>query len=129
MNKKHTFKKTAALLLGLALTVGATGCNFVVTDSQADLKQIVAHVDVTNTLAADKDLKDFAKELDKIIAKGGMTTDIPKRDLVAYFLSVGATYVQNYGYSYKDTVNMLMDGLVNRKIMAQPSAVSVPFFK
>ncbi len=121
MNKKHTFKKTAALLLGLALTVGATGCNFIVTDSEADLKQIVARVDVTATLEADKnsEYQAFAKQLDKIIAEGGMTTSIPKRDLVAYFLSVGATYVQNYGYTYKDTVNMLMDGLVNRKIMAQ----------
>ena len=59
------------------------------------------------------------EELDKIIAKGGMTTDIPKRELVASFLTQGYTYVQNYGYSYKDTFNLLMDGLVGDKILSQ----------
>ena len=45
MNKKNTVKKTAALLLGLALTVGATGCNFVVTDTAKDYAQEIANVD------------------------------------------------------------------------------------
>jgi hypothetical protein len=34
-------------------------------------------------------------------------------------MSVGYTYMNSYGYSAEDTFNMLMDGLVNRKIMTQ----------
>ena len=55
MNKKNTLKKTAALLLGLALTVGATGCNFIVPDTAADYDQTIATVDITKALANDKD--------------------------------------------------------------------------
>ena len=42
MSKKNSIKKAAALLLGLALTVGATGCDFIRTDSMKDLNQSVA---------------------------------------------------------------------------------------
>ena len=51
--KKHTFKKAAALFLGIALTVGATGCGFITTDNQADLEQTVATVDISGKLASD----------------------------------------------------------------------------
>ena len=104
-----------ALLLSLGLTVGATGCNFLVTDNEADLKQIVAKVDISGNLE-NATVKAGVK---KLIDNKGLSTEIPKRDLVAYFLNVGMTYVQNYGYSYADTFNMLMDNLVNNKIMAQ----------
>ena len=43
-------KKTAALILGLTLTVGATGCNFFPTDSEKDLAQVVATVDISSSL-------------------------------------------------------------------------------
>ncbi len=119
MNKKHTLKKTAALLLSLGLTVGATGCNFLVVDSEADLKQIVATVDITDNLGKSTDYASVKAGVEKLIDNKGLSTDIPKRDLVAYFLNVGMTYVQSYGYSYEDTFNLLMDALVNNKIMAQ----------
>lgn len=119
MNKKHTLKKTAAILLSLALTVGATGCNFLVTDSVLDLKQIVATVDVTENLGKSEDYASVKDDVKKLITNKGLSTDIPKRDLVAYFLNIGMTYVNSYGYSYEDTFNLLMDGLVNNKIMTQ----------
>ncbi len=119
MNKKHTLKKTAALLLSLGLTVGATGCNFLVVDSEADLKQIVATVDITDNLGKSTDFASVKAGVEKLIDNKGLSTDIPKRDLVAYFLNIGMTYVQSYGYSYEDTFNLLMDTLVNNKIMAQ----------
>lgn len=119
MNKKHTLKKAVALLLSLGLTVGATGCDFLITDSVADLKQIVATVDITENLEKSTDYASVKADVEKLIANKGLSTDIPKRDLVAYFLNVGMTYVNSYGYSYEDTFNMLMDGLVNNKIMAQ----------
>ncbi|MBO7297984.1 MAG: hypothetical protein J6U60_02930, partial [Clostridia bacterium] len=119
MNKKHTFKKTAALLLALGLTLGATGCNFLVTDSMKDLQQVVATVDVSATLAKDEAYKDYADDISALISAGALSTDIPKRDLVAYFLNVGYNYVQSYGYTYEDTFNLLMDGLTDRKILTQ----------
>ncbi len=115
MNKKHTLKKTVALLLSLGLTVGATGCNFLVTDNEADLKQIVAEVDISGNL----ENATVKTGVETLIANKGLSTEIPKRDLVAYFLNVGMTYVNNYGYSYADTFNLLMDNLINNKIMAQ----------
>ena len=112
-------KKTAALLLALGLTVGATGCDFLVTDSQEDLKQIVATVDISSEMSGDDTMKQYADDIELLIDKGGLSTDIPKRDLIAYFLNAGYMYVQSYGYSYEDTFNMLMDGLVENKLLTQ----------
>lgn len=118
MNKKNTLKKTAAVMLGLALTVGATGCSFVTTDNEKDLEQVVATVDITGSLAkADSEYKDYADEVSAIL--DNLNSDILKRDLVAYYLSVGYQYVENYGYSYEDAFNMLLDGLISREIMIQ----------
>ena len=124
MNKKHTLKKTAAIFLTLALTVGATGCSFITTDSAKDMARQVANVDISTYLATvDGDEKNQATALKTIIDEGGISTTIPKRDLIAYFLNVGYQYVESYGYTYKDTFNMLMDTLVSRKIMTQYAMV------
>ncbi|MBQ8428801.1 MAG: hypothetical protein IJX30_01740 [Clostridia bacterium] len=118
MNKKNTLKKTAALLLGLALTVGATGCNFIVTDSAADYAQTIATVDITEALKNDKEFDEAsATAISEILKK--VPAEITKRDLISYFMSVGTQYVESYGYTYKDTFNMLLDGLVSREIMIQ----------
>ena len=109
MNKKNMVKKTAALLMGLALTVGATGCNFVVTDTAADYAQEIAKVDISGRLEQD-DIKEII---------GMLPSSITKSDLISYFMSVGYQYVQSYGYTYEDTFNMLLDGLISREIMVQ----------
>ena len=114
MNKKNTLKKTAALMLGLALTVGATGCNFIVTDSQRDLAQTVATVNITDALKEDERYGEvIANTVDNIIG----TSEISKRDLITYFLNAGSSYVDSYGYEY--TFNMLLDTLINREIIIQ----------
>lgn len=124
MNKKHTLKKTAAIFLTLALTVGATGCSFITTDSAKDMARQVANVDISTYLATvDGEEKNQATALQTIVSEGGISTVIPKRDLIAYFLNVGYQYVESYGYTYKDTFNMLMDTLVSRKIMTQYAMV------
>ena len=117
MNNKHTFKKAAALFLGLALSVGATGCGFITTDNQKDLEQTVATVDISSKLAKTEQYKDVAGAVKNIIQM--MSTDVLKRDLVSYYLSTGYTYVEQYGYTYEDTFNMLLDGLVSREIIIQ----------
>ena len=113
-------KKTAALVLGMALAVGGAGCKFVVTDSNNDMAQTVATVNITESLK--KTNETSAKEVATLLGimnDGKTYSEISKRDLIAYFLSTGYTYVQNYGYSYKDTFNMLLDGLVSRDVMIQ----------
>ena len=116
MKMKHMGKKTAALVLALGLTFGATGCEFFVADNVRDLEQVVATVDISNELATDK--QDVAAALDTLIADGAISTDIYKRELVSLFLNSGYSYVQQ-GYSYKDVFNMLMDSLTGRKILTQ----------
>ena len=120
MSKKHTLKKTGALLLGIALTVGSTGCNFFPTDNKKDLAQVVATVNISETLKKEDEAS--ASAINALIEKDALTSEVLKSDLVAYFMNVGYTYVQSYGYSYEDTFNMLMDGLVNTKIMIQYAA-------
>ena len=115
MNKTKTLKKTAAILLGLALTVGATGCNFIVTDSEEDLVQEVASVNITAQL--EKSDKALATEMKTVLED--LSTLIKKRDLVSMFLSTGYQYVESYGYTYEDTFNMLLDSLIDRQIMIQ----------
>ena len=105
MNKKHTFKKAAALFLGIALSVGATGCGFITTDNQADLEQTVATVDISGKLGTVEQYKGVADEVKTVVSK--LSTDVTKRDLISYYLSTGYNYVEQYGYSYEDTFNML----------------------
>ena len=119
MSKKN-LKKTAAVMLGLALTVGATGCNFVVTDSARDLAQIVATVDISTALKdyercgeTPEERATIADAVSKIVGK----SEISKRDLVTYFLSQGSSYAESYGYEY--TFNMLLNTLINREIIIQ----------
>ncbi len=140
MDKRHTFKKTAALVLALGLTLGATGCEFIVTDNILDLQQVVATVDISDVLKDDTAYGEaVAQKVDELIANGALSTDIPKRDLVAYFMNYGYSFIQQ-GYSYKDTFNYLMDGLSNNKVLTQyavayyiqkginkPSLVAKPF--
>ena len=119
MNKKNNLKKVAALLLGVALVAGSTGCNFIVTDNEKDLAQVVAEVDITkgDTFAKDAKFTDVADDVKGMVAN--LSSDISKRELIAYFLSTGYQYVENYGLSYEQTFNMLMNSLVSREIMVQ----------
>ena len=117
MNKKNNLKKVAALLLGVALAAGSTGCNFIVTDNEKDLAQTVAEVNISKTLKSDESYKHVATDVEKMIAN--LSSDISKRELIAYFLSTGYQYVENYGMSYEATFNMLMNNLVSREIMIQ----------
>lgn len=114
MNKKNIIKKAAALALGATLTVGATGCSFVLTDNEKDLAQTIAKVDISEKLAQNEgatSVTDVAGVL-KVLS-----SDITKRDLVATFLTSGYSQAQTYGYA--TVFNQLLTSLVNREIMIQ----------
>ena len=112
MNKKQTIKKTAALLLGIAIAMGTTGCGFITTDSQKDLDQTVAKVDITtsDTFEASQ-----AEELKKLNLSG----EVKKRELISYYMSIGYQYVDAYGYSYEEAFTMLLNALVNKETLTQ----------
>ncbi len=119
MSKRNTFKKTAALALSIALLTGSSACGFFPTNNEKDLKQTVADVNISASLAGDDKYSAHADSVKKLIESGDLNSKISKSDLVAAFLSTGYTYVESYGYSYEDTFNMLMDSLVSRTIVTQ----------
>ena len=112
MKKRNTLKKIAGIALAASFTLGATSCTLFATDSKKDMAQTIASVDITRH----KDFKsgEYAPYA-SVVGKANGT--ILKRDLIAYFLNVGSSYVENYGY--KETFKMLMDSLVSRKIIVQ----------
>ena len=115
MNKKQTIKKTAALLLGLAIAMGTTGCGFITTDSQKDLDQTVAKVDIT---ASDEFDSTQAEELKKLNLSG----EVKKREMISYYMSVGYQYVSGYGYTYEEAFTMILTALVNKETLVQEAA-------
>lgn len=119
MIMKNKIKKAASLALGLTFALAGAGCDFLTTNNDKDMEQTVGEVNIASYLAQTTDFAEYSDDMVSIINDGGITTKILKRDLVAAFMNVGSTYIQQYGYSYRQTFELLMDSLVNRKIMAQ----------
>ena len=116
MSKKKGVKVVSALCMAAALTFGATACDaFITTNSDADLKQVVATVNISSRLSEEQDVR--AAAIQALVDMGGLRTDVPKRDLIAFYMSTGYQYVESYGY--EATFNMLLDSLVDRKVMVQ----------
>ncbi|MBQ8885225.1 MAG: hypothetical protein IJY62_02495 [Clostridia bacterium] len=120
MKKRNTFKKVAAMTLCVAFAIGGAACDvsLVATDSTEDLKRIVATVDITgdDSFKSDGEFANCAS-----IVKN-LNGNVLKRDLVAYFLSAGSTYINDYGWSYRQTFTQLMEDLTSRKIVVQYAA-------
>ncbi|MFQ7079566.1 MAG: hypothetical protein ACLRSW_17475 [Christensenellaceae bacterium] len=114
MKKRNTFKKIAVLCLSIAFTLSAAACGegLITTNSEKDMAQVIATVNIA-------DRGDTGRRMRLCGRHQSMNKDILKRDLVAYFLNVGYTYINSYGYTYEQTFNTLMDTLVSRKIMVQ----------
>ncbi len=118
MKMKKTVKNVFVTALCASFVIGGTSCSLFATDSDADYKQVITTVDITKH----DDFKSGANaSYVSIIQK--TNNDILKRDLVSYFMNYGSTYVNSYGYSYKDTFNMLLDNLVIRKVVVQYALV------
>lgn len=115
MKKKNLLKKSAVIALSAAFLLSGASCTLFSTDSDADMAQVVAEVDI----AKHKDFKAGGKYegYASVVEKANGT--ILKRDLISYFLNVGSSYAQSYGY--KQTFEMLMKNLINRKVMVQYS--------
>ena len=123
MIKNKKIKNALALILGATFVVGGTACSFFPTDNERDLAQTVAEVDITDYLSTTEfaDKAEDVKTIMSFMKKGDTNTltEIAKKDLVSAFLNVGSTYVNSYGYTYRQTFELLMNSLVSRKIMVQ----------
>lgn len=117
MSKRNTFKKTAALTLALMFTASGAGCDFFPKNSERDLEQIVATVNISKGLKEEGNQN--ADSVNRIITDGGLATNVYKRDLIAYFYSYGYNYVNSYGYTYEQTYTLLMNTLVSQKVVTQ----------
>ena len=91
MIKNKKIKNALALILGASFVVGGTGCNFFPTDTEKDLAQTVAEVDITDYLS-ETEFADFADDVELIMSymstdSTNKLTQISKRDLVSAFIA------------------------------------------
>ena len=86
----------------LVLTV-LSGCDLITTNADRDMNQVVANVSVDPAISE----------------------DIYKRELQAAFNSYGATYMNYYGYTEAQTYKLLLDNLVDNRIIAQYSKIAL----
>ncbi len=113
--KKRT--KVAAITLATVMGCGIfAGCDLMTQDSQKDLNQEIATVDLTKS----EDFSVGGKYADYKEAISG--TSISKRDLVVSFMSNGQNYYNAYG-SYALTFNALCNDLVNDQVHLQYAKV------
>ncbi len=93
-------KKRLVKLLTLVLSVimgaaGLFGCNVVTHNTERDLNQVVATVNINQE------------------------ENIYKKDLIMAYMNYGYYYVQYYGYDAATTYNMIINNLIENRIMVQ----------
>lgn len=109
MNKK---KLTATLLAGaMTATACLSGCSLLTAEPKQDMANVVAEIDITTS-------ETFKEEFGEDIAKKVPALTVTKRELVAYFVNSGYSYISS-GMSYEDTFESLMSSMVNYKIIVQ----------
>lgn len=98
--KKRSF---AILALIMSLVVSASvifsGCNLITTNGERDLKQVIAEVNIGN--------------------EGQATQKIEKREMIMAYLNYGYYYVYNGQYTMAQAFEMIVDNLINTRIMSQ----------
>jgi hypothetical protein len=92
--------KILAILLIFMLAVSIFyGCGLIQQNSERNLNQVIA-------IVGDENYKD----------------EILKKDLVSIYLSQGSQYIQNYGMTVNDTINMIYQQLINNRLIIQEGA-------
>ena len=93
--KKRLLKFLTVILSVIMGAASLVGCNIVTDNTERDLNQVVATVNVNQ------------KE------------NIYKKDLVMAYMNGGYMYVQYYGYDVATVYNMILNSLVDNRIMVQ----------
>ena len=101
---KKLFTKILSVMISAALVLTVlAGCDLITTNTDRDMDQVVANVSVDPQISE----------------------DIYKRELQAAFNSYGATYMNYYGYTEAQTYKLLLDNLVDNRIIAQYSKIAL----
>ena len=108
MSKKKLISGVIASTVILSATLG--GCGLVSANAAADMSQVIAEINVSNAVTLDKELDAYKNTVG--------TSTVIKRELVAYFLNTGYSYIQS-GLSYEKVFTMLMNGLVENGVLTQ----------
>lgn len=93
--KKRLIKFLTVILSVIIGAASFVGCNIVTDNTERDLNQVVATVNVNQ--------KD----------------EIYKKDLIMAYMNGGYMYVQYYGYDVATVYNMILNSLVDNRIMVQ----------
>lgn len=95
---KKTIAKFFSLIVAVTLLAGVfQSCGLVSVDVDRDMSQVIASVNVENTASE----------------------DIYKREMSAGFITYGYYYMQYYGYDTNQTYNLILNNLVNNKVIVQ----------
>ncbi|MGN0814764.1 MAG: hypothetical protein ACI4MH_06010 [Candidatus Coproplasma sp.] len=101
----------AAVAATIALSATLSGCTLISTLNEEDMKQVIATVNISKS-------ENLESEGLASVASAVGTTEINKRDLIAAYLNVGYSYVQN-GSSYSDVFTSLVSSLTSNAIVTQ----------
>ena len=102
---KKLLVKITAIITATILSLGLfSGCDLVTTDAERDMNQVIAEVSIPNS---------------------GLVDKIYKRELAASFNSTGYYYVAYYGYGLSETYQMLLDELIESRIIVQQSKLAL----
>lgn len=111
MKKKKIVCGILASSIALAAAFG--GCSLVSTNNAADMNQVVAEVDISDSVSS---------QLDGYKSAVGSTSVI-KRELITYYINYGYMYVTNYGMSTEQAFNMLLESLIENAVVVQYSTM------
>lgn len=102
---KNKLSKIVVMIMAVVMCLSAfVGCDWITTNVDEDMKQTVATVKISEAVNAE---------------------DITKKQLNAGYLSYGYQYVQNYGYTTSKAYSLVLQNLVNNRIIVQQSRVEI----
>ena len=96
--RKRLLSIIAVIVSAFFVFSAFSGCNLLTVDNERDMGQTVATVK---------------------IADDAPTYEIKKKEMVMLYLNYGYYYVQQQGYTNEQTFNLILDNLINNKIMIQ----------
>lgn len=95
---KKTLKKLIAVLLASAISVSMFACDIVTLNNERVSEQVVATVQVYDGAPVEK---------------------ITNSQIMSAYSSYGYYYVQNFGYTVEETVELILNSLIQNKVYVQ----------
>ena len=106
--KKFLVKVLTVVLSLVMITTCLASCGLFEVNTDRDMAQIVANVNIDGL----GDLSDTQK-------KDPKNDPVYKRELISAYVSYGYMYVQSYGYTVSQTYELIMDNIINSKVILQ----------